>query len=659
MYLDKKSHRILRSTFLLLALVQLLSAQPLKSDIAQDSGWAQDPINYSFGIFPKEAPSRLYNFNVSGFYRFFGTYTQQQQPYALTGVAGDVVQDNNLFIGDDSFLPNFLINISGRPNRQVSWGFDVFAFQFLDGVIQPAYSGQVATENRPSIWDPINGTRLGSRMNLNLGINLFGSFSTDYGTFNVRMGGINWYSMTDLTFSSFRGYNRNTLFERNPWDPIGNSIGERYEQLYATGEVSQDERWGERAFQGLIFEGMALPNDWSFAVLYGKAEINGGFLTIPNTSYGGQLAKSFNNRTKISLNTINSQTYADSLNESAIRSHVVTADFDFDRDKFRLQFEIGGGQYITPDIAYDVAEAINLKFLAKKELTGIPIEFHVFRINPRFVNNNAVSWNVATTEINPNDAAAGTVGSNAVLRPFASSLLPVGLTTNNRQGANVNTFFNWGKLHLSLGLGAASEIEAISNQITFDHPVNQLTRSRFWRWNFPQNVGPYERQSVIFRNVFETVNILESPIVEKRFSTLETHLKYKMNVSGKPLYLFFLGRYQSVQQEWSPIPVFASSAYLRQYSNEIEAYWGVRKGLFLNAYGGYERTLGNYATDIDVETVRPRDQEGWGAGIGLDQTLGRNAALFIRHRWFYFYDKSFRNDFFEGQETIVELKVFF
>lgn len=130
-------------------------------------------------------------------------------------------------------------------------------------------------------------------------------------------------------------------------------------------------------------------------------------------------------------------------------------------------------------------------------------------------------------------------------------------------------------------------------------------------------------------------------------------------MQGKPLYLFFLGRYQSVQKEWSPIPVFASSAYLRQYSSELEAYWGVKKGLFLNAYGGYERTLGNYATDIDVETVRPRDQEGWGAGFGIDQTLGRNAGIFIRHRWFYFYDRSFRNDFFEGQETIVELKVFF
>ena len=275
------------------------------------------------------------------------------------------------------------------------------------------------------------------------------------------------------------------------------------------------------------------------------------------------------------------------------------------------------------------------------------------------VNNNGLYWNVATPEVNPNDAAAGTVGSNAVLRPFASSMLPIGLTTNNRQGVNVNSFFNWGKLNLSLGLGAASEIEAVSNQITFGHPVNQVTRSRFWRWNFPQNVGPYGRQSVIYRDVFETVNINESPIVQKRFSTLESHLKYKLNMQGKPLYLFFLGRYQCVQKEWSPIPVFASSAYLRQYSSELEAYWGVKKGLFLNAYGGYERTLGNYATDIDVETVRPRDQEGWGAGFGIDQTLGRNAGIFIRHRWFYFYDRSFRNDFFEGQETIVELKVFF
>ena len=69
--------------------------------------------------------------------------------------------------------------------------------------------------------------------------------------------------------------------------------------------------------------------------------------------------------------------------------------------------------------------------------------------------------------------------------------------------------------------------------------------------------------------------------------------------------------------------------------------------------------MGNNATDIDVDTYRPRDQEGWGLGIGFDQSLGRNAGLFVRHRWFAFEDRNFNLDQFAGQETVVELKVFF
>ena len=105
------------------------------------------------------------------------------------------------------------------------------------------------------------------------------------------MGGIHWFSMSDLTLGSNRGYNRFMLYERNPWDPIGKQVGVRYDQMYTMGAVQQDMRWGERAIQGIIFEGMNLPGNWSFALLYGKTELSGGFMTIPNINYGGKLKK--------------------------------------------------------------------------------------------------------------------------------------------------------------------------------------------------------------------------------------------------------------------------------------------------------------------------------------------------------------------------------
>ena len=652
---------IVRSGILILltGLISGLQAQQ------QDSAALESPFQeLSSGLFPKKRTPRLYKFNVSGFYRFFSTYTQNDLPYLLTEDGNYVVPKKNLFIGDDAQLPNLMLNVSGRPSEQFSWGFDLYAFQFLNGMIDPAYSGQVATEDRPNIFDPFSGARLAPSMGFNLGLNMYGSYNSNFGEFNFRLGGIHWYSLSDLTFASFKGYNRFLLFERNPWDPINGTVGQRYEDLYATGEVYQDTRFGERAFQGLIVEGLNLPDRWNVSVLYGKTELNGGFLTIPNNSYGGKIKKEFNARDYAAINTINGITFFDSLNTEAITYNVITGEVSLNRSSYNFYLEAGLGKYATPFDDYDWGEAVNMKVLTKKKLTGIPIEFQVYRISPNVVNNNALYWNVAIQEVNPNDGAQQTAQSNTLLRPFASSVLPIGLVTNNRQGHNLNTNFKIGRMWMSFGLASAMEIDAVSSQLTYGHQVNGLIRSRMWRWNFPQNVGPYGRQSVIYRDVFETVNLLDNdvngvPLNRKHFSTLETHLKYKTNHTVRPLYFFFLGRYQSVQKEYSPVPVTYSEAYFRQYNTEMEVYWRLNRGFYLNGYAGYERTMCNYDTDIDPETYKPRDQEGWGLGIGFDQSLGRNAGLFVRHRWFAFEDRSFALDQFKGQETLVELKIFF
>lgn len=75
---------------------------------------------------------------ISGFYRFFATYQRQYDPYLLNPVIGDTALPRNLFIGDDSQLPNLLINAGGKTSDKTSWGFDLMMFQFLDGMISPA-----------------------------------------------------------------------------------------------------------------------------------------------------------------------------------------------------------------------------------------------------------------------------------------------------------------------------------------------------------------------------------------------------------------------------------------------------------------------------------------------------------------------------------------
>ncbi|KRP10568.1 MAG: hypothetical protein ABR95_03835, partial [Sphingobacteriales bacterium BACL12 MAG-120813-bin55] len=179
-----------------------------------------DTTLQKLGIMPKEEPSPLRKITVSGFYRFFGTLTQHEEPYLLNPVINDTVLSRQLFIGDDSQLPNFQLNIAGRPSNKTSWSFDVFAFQFLQGALGTTYGQQIPDSLRPSFQDPLSGARLGGSMNLNLGINFTGSHETDVGIFTLKAGGIQWVRLSDLTMAGFRGYNRFTVFERNPWDPV-------------------------------------------------------------------------------------------------------------------------------------------------------------------------------------------------------------------------------------------------------------------------------------------------------------------------------------------------------------------------------------------------------------------------------------------------------
>ena len=615
------------------------------------------------GLFPKQENTKLYRFGVGGFYRFFGTFTQMDDPY-LVAAPGFYTADRNLFIIDDSQLPTLSLNISGRPTEQTAWGFDLYAFQFLDGAVNQAYSGQIPATSLPTVYDPLAGTRLGGNMNLLLGMNLYASHSTEYGSFNVGFGGLQWVSISDLTLASFRGYNRFTLFERNPWDPVTTTVNDRYASYFGQGNINQDSRWGERAFQGFNFAASGLPGGFNLHVLYGKTDINGGFLTIPNSSYGGKLQKTFGDGSYISFNTFNNLTYTDSLNESAIGFNVYTGEFNKTlKSGITIQFEGGLGRYFSPDHDLGWGELVNAKLRLPKSISFIPIEVHMFRVSENVINNNAIYWNTSIVEASNNTIPAGQVGSTNVLQPTASSMAPIGAITNNRQGVNLNTEIDLKKLKLSVALGMAGELAGRSNQISISHPVNQITRSRIWRWNFPTQVGPYGRYNVAYRNVFDLIQLkddsLGNVVNPKRFSVIEVQAKYSTRLFYRDLHFFMLNRYSSVQKYWSPITVFNSNAYVRQYSNELEAYYNIRKRIVLAGYIGYERVLANYDTELDEETLRPRDQEGIGLGLGVDVSLGKNAGLYLRHRWFGFIDHSFELDQFSGQETLAELKIFF
>ena len=118
----------------------------------------------------------------------------------------------------------------------------------------------------------------------------------------------------------------------------------------------------------------------------------------------------------------------------------------------------------------------------------------------------------------------------------------------------------------------ANEMEALSDQITYGHPANNLALSRFWRWGFPTNVGPYNNINKVYRGVYETMEITDS-ITAKGFNSIEVSYKTFTKILNRKFILFYLGGYHTIQDNFSSIPKFSSQSYLRSYNHQLEFYY--------------------------------------------------------------------------------------
>ncbi len=610
----------------------------------------------------KKAP--LQEFNISGAYRFYAQHRVFTTPYAIDIANNEPVylDGRNILVGDASQLPELTLNISGKPTSKTSFGTDLVVWNQNNGN-----------------FDYYNG--------LQLGINLYGSFSTEFANVNARVGGIHWHSMTPFTMMSFAGFNRYSVFERNPWDPQTKNIDDRYSNYVTNGAISQDSRWANQAMQGVILDLTEMPLGLSANLIYGKTQnagsafadlandnndsTNNSYIkffqnTIPNNVYGGRLIKSFKKHS-VSLNTFNRRTYSDALATNPIDNHIYTTEFNLDFNKVKVYGEVGAGKYsdVFNQDTLGYGEMASLKIKFDKKLTFIPFEIHAYRIAPNVVNNNAEFINTSVNEAS--SAAAGgsvAIGSNGVLQQNGSGLLGIGQMANNRQGVNINTDIKIKDLTITVGNGIAKEIENVNSQISFGHAINGLTMSRFWRWSFPSNVGPYGKKSVLFRGVFETLNLTDldengDVVNDKYFNNIETQLKYKFNLFGRPWYAFYLGSYNSIQTEFSPVTVFTEDAYIRVYNHQLENYYRIHPKLVIAQYLGWERIIGNYSTQVNIDSERPINQEGIAIGFGLDYMMSKSMGLYLRHRYYEFEDTSFVLDKFAGHETTLELKIFF
>lgn len=582
------------------------------------------------GNFPKMAKEALDGLQIGGFYRFIANYRKLSETYTHLEA-----NKKNIFIGDDSQIPQLMLNISGNTSARTTFGTDLF------------------------LWSPMTGAgQVENVKGLNLGISLYGNFSTNLGTFNVRTGGINWYMLSPFTFQTNRGYNRFSIYERNPWDPNTPRIDSRYADFYSSGAISQDQRWGNQAFQGLIVEGAQLPKNFSFSAMYGKTQFDGGFSPIPNLSYGGKIRKDYKNNF-IAFNTFNNTSQIDSIKTNTAGFNLVTLEVTQHIGPLKLYAEVGAGRRFANNINEKWGEAISVKVIsdiAKK----FPVELHLYRVSPRVLNNSSIFMNSSIQQTTQVSAS-----NQPVLIPVSSAVLPIGQMSNNRQGIDLNAQVNLGRVKNSIGYSTSMELENLSTQITYSHPFNNLALSRFWRWNFPSEVGPYQNLNKIYRSVFETLNITDldstgtRPLKRKYFNTVELNSKYKTKIAGRDLYFFYLGTFSSVQNQFAAMVNFTEKSLLRTYAHQLEMYLKVSSGIVWNNYVSYERNIANYSTQVDVVSKRPKNQTGYSIASGFDLQLSRHVGLYLRQRWMTYQDKSFAKDKYKGWETTVELKAFF
>ncbi len=556
-------------------------------------------------------------------------------PYVL-GV-GDVYRDP----------PLMLLTVGARPNSRTYVGMDFSYGSFFTGDIDSP---------RP--------------LALNLGINLTGSIRTEHGKFGVQAGGINWTRLSDLTLGAPE-IRRYSLYERSPWDGNIHST-DRAQGYFDNGAVAQDNRFGQQAFKGIIFDGSELPQDFSFRVLYGKTAVNGNLTdSLPNYAYGGTLRKNFG-KNEISYNTINYVNFIDSLGKEQAGINIHTLAYNWKWKGIQFYGEMGMGRQFASDSARDDwGEAIVFKIKTPKKLTYLPFELGLFQISPDFRNffgafqSSGTSLEAATAQVAPSGIANGTAAS------FGGSIADVGQLTNNRRGFYLNTEWEIGDFKINVGNMVATEMEIQGNRMAFGHKLNALPLSRLV--TFSNNVGPYGRWTSFFRGYFEEIAITDvdtltgMPTQRNTFNMLQAQLMQRFTIRQRPLYVFYIGSFGSAQSDFSAIPIFSDEAYLRAHYHEFDAFYELNSWLTPVLTLGLERIRGNENTNRgdNVDGILgslendPLNQTSTLMGFGLDMILSNSTGLFIRHRRFTQSGDSFIQDDIQGHETTVELKIFF
>ncbi len=682
----------------------------------------------------------------SGFSRVLGLYRNMGNYYAGTELGGrPLTVPVAIAIDDGAAQPLLMLRIEANPSANSSLQFECG----LNNYLLTSGSGIQAIMSS------------GRSINVFAGFHVKGSTITNLGKFTMTAGaGSIWAKMSPFTMWNFQP--RDDMFVRYPWDPAG-SNWRRYQSYYSTGDVPRDQRWGNRGIQGFVIEGKDMPFGLESKLMYGKSRSTGGFNNwssgIPQNMVGARVSKNLGT-IKIGANYYEQFGYdtlmaitdryfedvfaTDSTGkanryivEEANRTsqRIFTGDAIVKMNNLRLYTEIGAGSYFsktyykdntfagkadgsTVELKRNWSPLVYLEADIKKGLIGWPFKASLFYIGQHAVNNQGTFFNASIAEA-ADGRNIGINSTDAIWNTFFwdGMVAEIGQLANNRQGIDLTSKGQFGKLIAKLGLQFATEVvnrgatgpegradslngvrggqfgsdgvletPGVRNSITFAHLVNQYQRSRF---HYNQRFqGPYSRLQSDYRRAWENIAITDTVVdYKKSFSVFELALKYKMKLFKKDLLLFGFYRQNTIGDGF-PLPALKADgengAFLIQRFEEFMVAYRIHEKVSLIAIAAWEQAQGNkFRTELADENgvalldengvptpyaklddeqkgkVGGIDQVGDGYGLGVDYDFTQRANLNLRYRVYNHKDKNFKLDRFDGQEVTLEIKVFF
>lgn len=519
-------------------------------------------------------------------------------------------------------------------------------FQFNVG-----YSfGQTFTGNQS---DTSLSKVLSSRQNLR--------FSGKWAAGPVRVGldagGILWTKLSRLTMGQ-TNY-RDNYFDRVPWDWYRNSFL-RYEEYYSLSTNIGAESAGRSPMLGYILKTDILPLSTKITMLYGRTNLNttvGSAINgFPSATMGGRIEKSIFTRRvagNIGLNYYKKDANTNSRTGVKDEQEIVSLDFGLKIRKVNISSEFGRGRINNPRYR----NAIGTAFIGKVELdrtvTAFPISLEYYHIGYNYASLDGSVMN-SNTSVNAGGYGNEYIYDNML---FINVAQQVGQIANNRQGFSLSSESNIKKLKIQVGVSGSQELQNLHDTVTFQHRVNSFSRSRFRPWFMAG--GEYGRIKGVWLTTYETVTITDTlSNYKKGFSNLELFLKYKFRIFNRDLVVLNFNTFNSIQKN-SIMPTFNDKAFIRLFFEDITLAYRLGKKYSVVANFGYESVKGNRGTQLSSENNKPIDQVGYAYGGGIDYDFTANAGIHLRHKWMSHKDKNFVLDQFQGQETTLELKIFF